>query len=516
MNSIRKEDIINEDNKIYNFGQMKKIMTSGIEDCVFKIIRENEKSKYITGTGFFCNISSKNIKVLITNNHVIDQIFLDNKKKIKYIIDTENKKYEKEINLEIDRYKYTDIDLDFTIIEILPEDNINNYLEIDEYINSKEYNKEDIFSVQYPKGKELKISMGEYLYKDDIYFTYSIGTESGTSGSPIILYENMKIIGIHKGTKKGNTKNKINIGISFNYIINKINFIKCIYNINDIQKDINLINNKIYKDAYGNYEMNEEIENKMKININGKISPIIFKIKFNKIGNHTIYFISNEPIKNLSYLFYECLSLEEINLSSFNTNNVTNMSNMFNGCSSLKEINLSSFNTNNVTDMSKMFNRCSSLKELNLSSFNTNNVTNMSDMFWGSSSLEEINLSSFNTNNVINMSGIFCRCSSLKELNLSSFNTNNATNMSKMFCRCSSLKELNLSSFNTNNVTNMIDMFWGSSSLEEINLSSFNTNNVINMSGIFCRCSSLKELNLSSFNTNNVINMYSMFFCAHH
>jgi V8-like Glu-specific endopeptidase len=297
MNRIRKEDIINEDNKIYNFGQMKKIMNSGIEDCVFKIIREKEKSVYITGTGFFCNIRSKNIKVLITNNHVLDQIFLEKEKKLKYIIDTENKKNEKEINLEIDRYKYTDVDLDFTIIEILPEDNINNYLEIDEYINSKEYKKEDIFSVQYPKGKELKISMGEYLYKDDIYFAYSIGTESGTSGSPIILYDNMKIIGMHKGTN-GNSKNKINIGISFNYIINKINFIKCIYNINDTQEIINLINNKTYKDIFDDkYEINEEIENKMKININGKISPIIFKTKFNKIGNHTIYFISNENKK---------------------------------------------------------------------------------------------------------------------------------------------------------------------------------------------------------------------------
>ena len=59
MGSIRKEDIIGEENKIYNFGQMKKIMNSGIEDCVFKIIREKENSLYITGTGFFCNIRSK-------------------------------------------------------------------------------------------------------------------------------------------------------------------------------------------------------------------------------------------------------------------------------------------------------------------------------------------------------------------------------------------------------------------------------------------------------------------------
>ncbi len=57
------------------------------------------------------------------------------------------------------------------------------------------------------------------------------------------------------------------------------------------------------------------------------------------------------------------------------------MSYMFNECSSLKELNLLSFNTNQVTDMSYMFSNCSSLKELNLSSFNTNQVTNMSWMF---------------------------------------------------------------------------------------------------------------------------------------
>ena len=37
------------------------------------------------------------------------------------------------------------------------------------------------------------------------------------------------------------------------------------------------------------------------------------------------------------------------------------MSAMFDGCSSLTNINLSNFNTNNVTNMSWMFNGCSSL-----------------------------------------------------------------------------------------------------------------------------------------------------------
>ena len=62
-------------------------------------------------------------------------------------------------------------------------------------------------------------------------------------------------------------------------------------------------------------------------------------------------------------MFSECSSLTNINLSNFNTNNVTNMSYMFSGCSSLININLSNFNTNNVTDMSGMFDGCKKLKK---------------------------------------------------------------------------------------------------------------------------------------------------------
>ena len=65
-------------------------------------------------------------------------------------------------------------------------------------------------------------------------------------------------------------------------------------------------------------------------------------------------------------MFYGCSSLTNINLSSFNTNNVTNMRCMFSGCSSLTNIDLSNFNTNNVTDIGFMFSDCSSLTKNNI------------------------------------------------------------------------------------------------------------------------------------------------------
>ena len=65
-------------------------------------------------------------------------------------------------------------------------------------------------------------------------------------------------------------------------------------------------------------------------------------------------------------MLLDCSSLISINLSSFNTNNVTNMSFMFSNCSSLNSLNLSSFNTSNVTYMSAIFNNCSSLNKNNI------------------------------------------------------------------------------------------------------------------------------------------------------
>ena len=50
---------------------------------------------------------------------------------------------------------------------------------------------------------------------------------------------------------------------------------------------------------------------------------------------------------------------------------------MFSGCNSLTNLNLSNFNTQNVTNMSFMFSECDSLTNINLSNFNTQNITNM-------------------------------------------------------------------------------------------------------------------------------------------
>ena len=55
---------------------------------------------------------------------------------------------------------------------------------------------------------------------------------------------------------------------------------------------------------------------------------------------------------------------------------------MFENCTSIDTINLSNnFKTENVVNMSRMFYNCINLKNLDLSSFNITNKTNTKDMF---------------------------------------------------------------------------------------------------------------------------------------
>jgi surface protein len=68
------------------------------------------------------------------------------------------------------------------------------------------------------------------------------------------------------------------------------------------------------------------------------------------------------------------------------------MGSMFSRCKTLETINISNFNTINVTDMNSMFNECNKLTSIDLSSFNTSNVTNMGWMFYNCKALETINI----------------------------------------------------------------------------------------------------------------------------
>ena len=234
-----------------------------------------------------------------------------------------------------------------------------------------------------------------------------------------------------------------------------------------------------------------------------------------KIKNILELDLSNFDTSQVTYMqsmFFGMSNLTTLNLSNFDTSKVTNMGAMFLGMSNLTSLNLSNFDTSKVTNMGTMFSEMSNLTTLNLSNFDTSKVTNMQYMFSEMSSLTSLNLSSFNTSNVTDMNNMFKHVSSLTSLNLSSFNTSNVTDMKAMFSGMHSLTTLDLSSFDTSNVTDMNAMFTTSmSNLTTLNLSSFKTSKVMRMDYMFHGMSNLTTLNLSNFDTSNVTNMYAMF-----
>ena len=176
-------------------------------------------------------------------------------------------------------------------------------------------------------------------------------------------------------------------------------------------------------------------------------------------------------VTNMSQMFYGLGSLKALDLSSFNSSSLTDVNNMFlciNAFSSssfkseLKSLTFGeNFTLSKVTNMSMLFFGLNSLEELDLSMFDTSNVTDMSNMFAGDlseylslgSSLKKIDLSSFDTSKVTRMSGMFAGCTKLKELDLSNFDTSNVTDMRAMFYRCSSLMFLDLSSFDLSSIS---------------------------------------------------------------
>ena len=299
-----KESILRGYPNVISYECTKKIMEQMSKNiCKIKIGEEQ-------GTGFFCKIPFPDINnmlsVIITNNHIInDEILYKDNSKININIEEENEI--KEINLN-NRIKYTNKEYDITIIEIKENDNIKNYLELDDKIiedilnNNNKNNKyidDTIYIIQYPEGK-LSVSYGilDNIYEDKKYnFRHKCNTKGGSSGSPILNINNNKIIGIHKkGTKQYNK------GTFLNYPIKE--FIKLYTNNNNNEILLEEFNNKYHtniKDTkinklglreknLGNEGLNDlckiEFKELKKLYLNdNKISDIkvLEKVKFDKL-----------------------------------------------------------------------------------------------------------------------------------------------------------------------------------------------------------------------------------------
>ena len=250
------------------------------------------------------------------------------------------------------------------------------------------------------------------------------------------------------------------------------------------------------------------------LNIEDENSDYEIKLWLDPADKTAYYYAEPEKVylnEDSSNMFDSMSKLVSLDLSNFDTSNVTNMEAMFSDMRNLTSLNLSNFDTSKATDMYGMFSGTTKLTSLDLSNFDTSNVTNMSNMFYYMYSLTSLNISNFDTSNVTDMSRMFSDIPNLISLNVSNFDTSKVTDMNNMFSSVSSLTSLNVSNFDTSKVTDMNNMFSDIPNLISLNVSNFDTSKVTDMSDMFSGAENLISLNLSNFDTSNVTNMYRMF-----
>ena len=240
-----KDEINIKGSDLINISCTKKILNQ-MMNCICKI-----KLKGANGTGFFCTVplnENKNINFLMTNYHILNEKYIKENKEINILLNDDTEA--RIIDLNIKRIIYYNKEYDTTIIELKEEDNIKEYLELDDNIfkdNEKLfYEEKSIYIIQYPKGQngegEACVSYGILKQISNKFnIIHKCSTDSGSSGSPILNLKNNKVIGIHKGSP--DYTKEFNYGTLLKYPLNDF--------INK-NKTKNIIIGEIYKNKFHN------------------------------------------------------------------------------------------------------------------------------------------------------------------------------------------------------------------------------------------------------------------------
>ncbi|OTP25515.1 hypothetical protein A5802_002668 [Enterococcus mundtii] len=209
-------------------------------------------------------------------------------------------------------------------------------------------------------------------------------------------------------------------------------------------------------------------------------------------------------------MFYNCKSLETIDVSIFDTSSSTNFASMFALCRNVKELDVANFDVSKAIDLSGIFQGCRSISSIDVSKFNTENTTNFRSMFVGYTG-EKLNVSNFNTEKATDMSFMFQNVSNITELDVSNFQTKNVLNMEYMFSGMTSLKKLNLKGFDVSKVQKMAACFSGMASIEQLDLSHFVTSSLREVEYMFRNMKNLKDLNIDNWDLSSTISFYNFF-----
>ena len=113
------------------------------------------------------------------------------------------------------------------------------------------------------------------------------------------------------------------------------------------------------------------------------------KVSLNINTDKTFEYDTDEVLTNGMNMFYRLICIEKLDVSNFDTSNVTNMGSMFWGCQNITSLDVSNFDTSNVTKMFYMFIYCTRLIDLYLN-FNVGNTESFRQMFGDCISLTNV------------------------------------------------------------------------------------------------------------------------------
>ena len=368
-----------------------------------KIIRQMER--YIcklklgetkTGTGFFCSIPFPDmnnlLNVFITANHIINDDLLNKKDgKISFKIWEESEKTILNLN---NRMKYSNKEYDITIIEIKDEDNIRNFLELDDLILSdllenrnrnQDFEDKTLYITQYPSGN-LSVSYGIFINACELnkhIFRHKCSTYDGASGSPIFNEQSNKVIGVHLRNCVGKNYKE---GSFLNYAIKE--FIEKNYN----KKEKNINNNENENDNKTNDKKNEaENEKKEKLKLFNKKYNTKIKTNTELIDLNTKN-IGNEGLEKLCEIEFKEL------------NNLQLFKNIISDIKPLKDAKFDKLEKlvlsyNSISDISVLEKvNFMKLKELNLGNNNISDINVLKNTFFPN--LEKLLLSNNNISDI--------------------------------------------------------------------------------------------------------------------
>lgn len=219
-------------------------------------------------------------------------------------------------------------------------------------------------------------------------------------------------------------------------------------------------------------------------------------------------------------LFMNCENLLDLKLpKNFITSKVTNISDMFNGCKKLTSLDLSGWDTSNITEMNNLF-KNSGIKIIDISNWDLSKLNldyGFKDVFIGSQ-CETIKLPNMNFGkdvkydfgelsylksfyapqlvnaNITSVNDMFYNDKKLNYVDMHDWDFSNVTYMRQMFGNCIELTTIDTSTWDVSKVTNIYNMFGGCSSLTSLDLSSWDVSNLTSADYMFKGCSELKTL----------------------